>query len=157
MKRLLSLLILLVSVGAAAAQNTPAIEDEALDPDVEERVKEISSAIRCVVCKNQSIAESDAGLAKDMRNLVRERVEAGDSNEEVEAYLVDRYGEFVLLNPSFSAKNLGLWFGPFLALVLALLGAIYFIRSKRQYAPADVPLSEEEQSELQHWRNSGSE
>mgnify|MGYP001791432282 CR=1 FL=1 len=111
------------------------------------RVEALAETIRCVVCKNQSIAESDAGLAKDLFRLLEERVAAGDSDEEVQSYLVDRYGEFILLKPKFSLQNMALWLLPSVILLLAILGGVLFIRSKG-VAAAPVPLTEEEQAEL---------
>ncbi|MEM7739168.1 MAG: cytochrome c-type biogenesis protein [Pseudomonadota bacterium] len=90
----------------------------------EERAKNLDAQLRCVVCQNQSIADSDAELANVMRALVRERLAAGDSDDEVLTYVTDRYGEYVLLTPSRSAKNTVLWIGPALALVFG--GALAF-------------------------------
>ncbi|MEO1041345.1 MAG: cytochrome c-type biogenesis protein [Pseudomonadota bacterium] len=90
----------------------------------EERAQRLDGQLRCVVCQNQSIADSDAELANVMRALVRERMALGDSDEEVLAYVTDRYGEYVLLTPSRSAKNMVLWIGP--ALALAFGGALAF-------------------------------
>lgn len=81
------------------------------------RAEALDAQIRCVVCQNQSIADSDAELAQVMRNVVRERIAAGDSDQEVLAYLTDRYGEYVLLTPTRSGKNIVLWIGPGLALL----------------------------------------
>ncbi|MEO1657349.1 MAG: cytochrome c-type biogenesis protein [Pseudomonadota bacterium] len=90
----------------------------------EARAERLDAQLRCVVCQNQSIADSDAELANVMRELVRERMAAGDSDDEVLAYVTDRYGEYVLLNPSRSAKNMILWIGPAAALVFG--GALAF-------------------------------
>ena len=96
-------LLIAISLLFTATMLAPALAadpDEVMDdPVMEERAREISKGLRCVVCKNQSIDESDADLAKSLRLLVRERLEAGDTDEEVTAYVVDRYGEFVLLKP----------------------------------------------------------
>lgn len=94
--------------------------DEMLqDPALEARAETLSKELRCVVCQNQSIDASSAPLARDMRLLVRERIAAGDTNAEAKAYLVERYGNFVLLKPPFQADTLLLWFGPLLILVVA--------------------------------------
>lgn len=90
----------------------------------EDRARRLDEQLRCVVCQNQSIADSDAELANVMRELVRERMAAGDSDDEVLAYVTDRYGEYVLLNPSRSPKNMILWIGPLFALVFG--GALAF-------------------------------
>lgn len=128
-----------------------AAAQQGADGDIEARTKQVAETIRCVVCKNQSIEESDAALAKDLRNLVRERIEAGDTNQEARAYLVERYGEFVLLKPSFSVKNLALWFGPMMVFLIAVLGAIIFIRSKQAAVMTTPSLSEKEQAELDQY------
>ena len=88
------------------------------DPAMEARARKLSGELRCLVCQNQSIDDSDAELARDLRRLVRERISAGESDSAIRSYLVGRYGEFVLLRPSFSAKTAALWAMP----VLALLG-----------------------------------
>jgi cytochrome c-type biogenesis protein CcmH len=114
---------------------TPAIAvepDEILaDPALEGRARHISAGLRCLVCQNQSIDDSNAPLARDLRLLVRERLEAGDSDAEVMRFVEDRYGEFVLLRPPLNTRTLLLWLAP----LLALLGAIVFAwRAFRQRA-----------------------
>jgi cytochrome c-type biogenesis protein CcmH len=89
------------------------------DPILESRAREISKGLRCLVCQNQSIDDSDADLAKDLRLLVRERLSAGDSNERVIQFVVSRYGDFVLMKPPFKMSTLALWLGP---LVIILKG-----------------------------------
>jgi len=108
--------------------------DEVLeDATLEKRARKISLGLRCVVCQNQSIDDSDAPLARDLRLLVRERLQAGDSNTEVLDYVVARYGEFVLLKPPFGAHTLFLWLAP----LFVLLGAIWLARrTMAQRAPA---------------------
>lgn len=108
--------------------------DEMLeDPALEARAREISAELRCLVCQNQSIDDSDAPLARDLRILVRERISKGDSNEEAMEFLVSRYGEFVLLKPTFSVKNWILWlFGP-IVLILGLF-AVHRLYIKNRLA-----------------------
>jgi len=121
--------------------------DEVLkDPVLERRAREISAGLRCLVCQNQSIDDSDAQLAKDLRILVRERLVAGDSDEQVRDFLVQRYGEFVLLKPTFSGHNLLLWLTPALVLVLGGIGAYAALRRR---SPAPEVLDEEEQKALE--------
>ncbi len=122
--------------------------DEILpDPALEQRARDISANLRCLVCQNQSIDDSDAQLARDLRVLVRERLVAGESNEQIMDYVVGRYGEFVLLRPSFSMKNLVLWGTP--VLVLLIGGIAAFSYSRRQATPAGVlSLSAEEEARL---------
>jgi cytochrome c-type biogenesis protein CcmH len=95
------------------------------DAAQEARARDLFRELRCMVCQNQSIDESDAPLAKDLRNLVRDRVAAGESNEAIKAFLVERYGEFVLLKPAFSAETLILWGAPIGVLLLGA-GAVFF-------------------------------
>ena len=101
------------------------------DSTLEARARAISKGIRCVVCQNQSIDDSDATLARDLRILVRERLTAGDSNTQVVDYLVSRYGDFILLKPPFKVGTFVLWLGPFALFALAfLVGIIFFRRQK---------------------------
>jgi cytochrome c-type biogenesis protein CcmH len=120
------------------------------DPALEARAREVSSELRCLVCQNESIEESDADLAHDLRVLVRQRITAGDTNDEARQYIVDRYGEFVLLKPVFALHTLVLWFAaPALLLIgaLALLAGV--IRRRKRTPDGDAgPLSEEERAAL---------
>lgn len=148
MTRLLTLVVALLLMILPLQAFGEAITESELDA----KTTEVAKTLRCIVCKNQSIAESDAALAKDMKALLRERLAAGDSEEEARDYMVERYGEFVLLKPRFSGKNLLLWVAPFLVLIVALIGGIIFIRSRR--VPAEIPaaLTAEEQAELDRLR-----
>ncbi len=134
---------------AALILASPAIAvqpDEVLkDPALEARAREISAGLRCLVCQNQSIDDSDAPLAKDLRVLVRERLKAGDDNGQVRDYVVQRYGEFVLLRPVFGAHTLLLWLAPLLVLGLGGLGIYGALR--RRPAPT-APLDESEREAL---------
>ena len=120
------------------------------DPAKEARARELSRELRCMVCQNQSIDDSDATLAKDLRLLVRERIAAGDSNKQVLDYLVARYGEFVLLKPRFEAHTLVLWLVPPLVLIGGGLGLWLHIRRRGRTVTVDAPavLSSEEQARL---------
>ncbi len=127
MRFVLALMAALAFGGAALAVQP----DEVLkDPALEHRAREISSGLRCLVCQNQSIDDSDAQLAKDLRLLVRERLVAGDSDQAVRDYLVQRYGEFVLLKPTFKAHNLLLWLTPVLVLALGAFGVYAALRRR---------------------------
>ena len=118
-----------------AAAPVPAATDLAL----EDRVRTIASELRCVVCQNLSVADSPSDLAKEMRNLVRELVQQGKSREEIDAYFVSRYGEYVLLSPPKRGFNLLVWGLPFLAIVLGG-GAVYLVaRRWTEQAPASRP------------------
>lgn len=121
--------------------------DEVLkDPVLEHRAREISSELRCLVCQNQSIDDSDAPLAKDLRVIVRERLQKGDSDPAVLRYIVDRYGEFVLLRPVFALHTLLLWLTPILAVLLGAFG-IWRLARRRPAAPVRT-LSAAEQAEV---------
>ncbi len=113
------------------------------DAAQEQRARGLSLELRCLVCQNQSIDDSNADLAKDLRVLVRERILVGDSDEEVKSYLVARYGEFVLLKPSFSSHTFLLWTLPFFGLLAGMALAL----RKRKARPENM-LSEEEQRQL---------
>lgn len=125
--------------------------DEILsDPVLESRARDLSKGLRCLVCRNQSIDDSDASLAKDLRVVVRERLVAGDSNDEVIDFVVDRYGEYVLLKPRFSIGNAALYLG---GPLLLILGGFAFMRLTRKQAStatpvAPPPLSEDERRKL---------
>ncbi len=123
--------------------------DEMLnDPALEARARQLSEELRCMVCQNQSIDDSEAPLAHDLRVLVRQRLEAGDSDKQVLAYLVARYGDFVLLKPPFKPETLLLWGLPPLALI-AGLGALLLMARRRKAAPAPVDaLTPAEQAKL---------
>lgn len=141
-----------LSVAALAllvATTSFAVEpDEMLaDPALEERARIVSQDLKCVVCQNETIDESNASLAQDMRRLVRQRILAGDSNQAVLDYMVDRYGDFVLLRPRVTGQTLLLWFGPF---ALLLLGGLIVARYIRRPSIATVQaLTPEELAEVE--------
>jgi cytochrome c-type biogenesis protein CcmH len=111
----------------------------AAGPEVDDRVREIASELRCVVCQNLSVADSPSDLAKEMRNVVRDQVQQGKSREEVQAYFVSRYGEYVLLAPPKRGFNLLVWGLPFLA-VVAGGGVVYLVaRRWTEQTPGDRP------------------
>ncbi len=118
--------------------------DEMLaDPALEARAREISKDLRCLVCQNQSIDDSNAELARDLRLLVRERLVAGDTNEEVVDHIVARYGDYVLLEPPVKSSTWLLWFGPAVFLALGIVGAVLVLRRRATAAPP-APLSDAE-------------
>ncbi len=116
------------------------------NPVLERRARAISKRLRCLVCQNQSIDDSNAGLARDLRVLVRERLTIGDSDQAVVAFIVARYGDFVLLRPPVKPTTYVLWFAPALILLLAGLGAGVFLRRRRIAVAA--PLTDEERKRL---------
>ncbi len=148
MRALMLCLSLLVAAPAFAVQPDEILEDPAL----EARAREISKELRCLVCRNESIDDSNADLARDLRLLVRERLVAGDTDEETVDYIVDRYGEYVLLRPTLSAGNAVLWLGGPLLLILGGVASWVFIRRSRPEAGGgrtpNAPLSDEEKSRL---------
>jgi cytochrome c-type biogenesis protein CcmH len=121
-----------------------------VDSALEARARDISKGFRCVVCQNQSIDDSNAGLARDMRLLVRERLVAGDSNDEVTDYMVSRYGDYVLLKPPLKKSTYVLWYGPLLILGLGFLILFIFFR-RRQNSSVVIPkgLNDEEHRRIE--------
>jgi cytochrome c-type biogenesis protein CcmH len=142
-KLLLLLLPLLASLAGPALAVQP---DEVMrDPALETRARALSGELRCLVCQNESIDDSEAPLARDIRVLIRERIGKGESNDAVRAYLVSRYGDFILLKPPFKLETLLLWLSPVLTLGLGVTAALY----ARRRAPSATPrLSEEEEARL---------
>ncbi|MFP4045411.1 MAG: cytochrome c-type biogenesis protein [Rhodosalinus sp.] len=144
MRRLILILALLATPLAAVEP------DEVLDdPVLEQRARAISEDLRCMVCQNESIDESNAPLARDMRLLVRERLVAGDTDDEVRAFVVERYGEFALFSPPVTGANWILWgAGPAMMLIAALIAGLYLRGRSRARPTSDEDLSSEEQARL---------
>ena len=145
MKILLLVAALLAAPAALAVQ-----PDEILkDPALEARAREISKELRCLVCQNQSIDDSDATLARDLRIVVRDRLKAGDTDTQTVAFVVERYGDFVLLRPPFKASTLILWIGPALFLIAGMVGVFVWHRRRRgAVAAAVAPLSADERARV---------
>ncbi len=139
-------------VAMAMAWHAEAVEpDEILaDPALEARARDISRGLRCLICKNQSIDDSNAELARDLRILVRDRLVAGDSDEAVVSYVVSRYGQFVLLNPPFHTGTYALWLGPAVIFAVGGIALVVFYVRRRRHGPSEAPtpLSEAEQRRL---------
>ncbi len=133
MRRALILAALLAALAGPAAAVTP--DEQLADPALETRARVLSRELRCVVCQNQSIDESDAPLAHDLRVLLRERLAAGDSDDQAKAYLVDRYGSYVLLRPAFGPDTLLLWLGPLAVLALGGMGVAIYLRGRAVARP----------------------
>jgi cytochrome c-type biogenesis protein CcmH len=145
--RILAALMVCASVAAGPAMAVQ--PDEVLsDPALEKRARALSAGLRCLVCQNQSIDDSDAPLAKDLRVLVRERLVAGDSDDAVMSYVVERYGDFVLLKPPVNSHTLLLWLAPLLVLGMALVVVMRAMRRPDPAAAAAAPLSASEEEEL---------
>jgi cytochrome c-type biogenesis protein CcmH len=137
--RLALLFFLALVPGAFAVQP----DEQLADPVLEARARQVSEGLRCLVCQNQSIDDSDAPLARDLRLLVRERLKTGDSDDDVRSYLVARYGDFILLKPPLDAQTLVLWLTPALVLVVGALIAVVRFRG-RPGAPPALSRAEEE-------------
>ena len=137
----------LVLIALLAATPVLAVQpDEMLaDPALEGRARELSAELRCMVCQNQSIDDSDATLARDIRVLIRQRIVKGDSNAAIRDFLVSRYGDFILLKPPFKPETLLLWLGAPLTLAL---GALSILRARRDRRPAPATLTPEEEARL---------
>ena len=129
--------------GLQAKEATPM----AANPELEKQVTAIAKELRCLVCQNQTIADSDAGLAKDLKNQVRTMVSEGKSQGEIVDYMVKRYGDFVLYRPPVKATTYLLWVGPFLLLLIGL-SVLYLVLKDRKKTVQEVPLSDEENQRL---------
>ena len=145
--RVLILLALMVLAASPARAVTPA--EMLPDPALEARARIISQSLRCLVCQNQSIDDSNADLAHDLRVLVRDRLKSGDSDAAVVSYIVARYGAFVLLKPPVEPATYILWFGPAVIVLMGLAGAFIYIRRRNAAPLATLPLSPQEQQRLQ--------
>lgn len=141
MIRLALILLLCFTVTAHAVEPDEVLPDAAQ----ESRARALTAELRCVVCQNESVDASNAPLAKDIRVLVRERIQAGDSDQEVRDYIVARYGEFVLLRPPLSANTILLWFGPVVFLAGGLALAYFYVRRLNRTPRVVTPLSAAEE------------
>ena len=147
MRRLATIATLIFAV--ASVQALAVQPDEMLnDPKLEARARELSREIRCMVCQNQSIDDSEAPLARDLRLLVRERINKGDSDRQVLDFLVERYGEFVLLKPRLEGKTIILWALPPAALIAGVIGLLFSMRRRRSSQSEPATLSAEELRKL---------
>lgn len=137
--------IFLLSIFISAASYAVAVDEKPLDdPALESQARELMKEIRCLQCQNQSIEDSNADIARDLRALIRERIALGDSPENVKSYLVDRYGDWVLLKPPVKTSTYFLWASPFL--VVLIIG--FLLVRRKQAAAQPAPLSDEEQARL---------
>ena len=145
MRRFLLLFALIVFNATAYAVEP----DEILkDPALEARARSISAELRCLVCQNQSIDDSHAPLARDLRLLVRDRLKAGESDSQIRQYLVERYGEFILLKPRFAADTIILWGAPFLALLLSGFFVWRAAQRRGALSRSDAPFTDDEKAQL---------
>ena len=150
-------LVLFLAIALLATLPAHAVEpDEVLqDPALEARAREISEGLRCLVCQNQSIDDSGAPLAKDLRLLVRERLKAGDSNQQIVDFIVARYGEFVLLKPRFETHTLVLWLATPAVFLAAILIIALAFRRRRAEAQNPAPLNIAEKRQLKRLLGEG--
>ncbi|HKY01379.1 MAG TPA: cytochrome c-type biogenesis protein [Burkholderiales bacterium] len=137
--KILIFFLALMALGPTFADSTP-------DPEVEARIARIAAELRCLVCQNQSIADSNADLAVDLRNQIREQIRAGRSDAEITEFMVQRYGDFVLYRPPVKATTLVLWVGPALLMLIGILVLRRHLRSRAVASIDPPPLSAEEHS-----------
>ncbi len=149
--RRLRFLVAAILIGVAPILSLAVEPDEILDdPVLEARAREISAQVRCVVCQNESIDTSNAGIARDLRILIRERLVAGDTDQEIFDFLVARYGDFVLLKPPFKPETWALWFAPFVIAAAGAAGIFVLVRRvNRRAAAGPGQLSEEELAQIE--------
>lgn len=148
MKRLLA--PVLFAIVAALATNAWTLDAGEMfaDPAKETRARALGRQLRCLVCQNESIFDSNAGLARDLRVVVRERIDAGDSDDQIIGYVVERYGDYVLLKPRVTGQTLVLWLTPVLLALLGALGTAAYLRKRGHRTPAPA-LSDDERAEAQ--------
>src|SRR6185295_15032470 len=148
-------LLLLMLYGIGLAREAPSAAD---DPALENRVMKLTSDLRCLVCQNQSLADSHADLAIDLKNEVRSQMRAGKTDAEIRDYMVARYGDFVLYDPPFKRSTLLLWAGPFALLLLGLLGLAAYVRNRRRrLQQGELPAIDQARAEALLRGQSGSE
>lgn len=144
MRALIGLVVLAMALPLGAREALPLAED----PVLEQRAMRLAAELRCLVCQNQSLAESNAELALDLKSQVREQIRAGKSDDEIRDYMVARYGDFVLYRPPVKATTVLLWAGPFVLLVAAFLGLALYLRRRREQL-VEVELSPEQHARAQ--------
>lgn len=154
MKRvcLLLLLCLIGSATVAQVRRPEAVKD---DPAIEQRLQKLSQELRCLVCQNETLADSRADLAEDLRDEIREQMKAGKSDKEIIAFLTDRYGQFILYRPQVTPTTYLLWFGPFVLLLAGLAVLFYYIRQRREMIP-EQPLTSDERKRAEDLLRSAS-
>lgn len=154
MKRFILLLLIVASLlGVAGFALAKEAQPASADPALEERVMNLSKELRCLVCQNETLADSRADLAEDLRNQIREQMKAGKSDKEIVAYLTQRYGKFILYNPPIDPTTYLLWFGPFILLLTGLFILFRFVKQRRELI-TDRPLSTDERQRAETLLNS---
>jgi cytochrome c-type biogenesis protein CcmH len=147
--RLLAAILLGLCLMAPTVHAATSPDEVLADPVLEQRARALAKQLRCLVCQNQSIDDSDADLARDLRQIVRERLVAGDGDQEIIAFLTARYGDFVLLKPPVKPATWGLWFGPLAVLLIAAGGVAIYLRRRGPCDAVNAPLSAEERARLE--------
>jgi cytochrome c-type biogenesis protein CcmH len=147
------LLIVASLLGVAGFALAKEAQPASADPALEERVMNLSKELRCLVCQNETLADSRADLAEDLRNQIREQMKAGKSDKEIVAYLTQRYGKFILYNPPIDPTTYLLWFGPFILLLTGLFVLFRFVKQRRELI-TDRPLSTDERQRAETLLNS---
>jgi cytochrome c-type biogenesis protein CcmH len=145
MRKLLVLLLGLILTGSVLAKEAVPVDP---NPALEKRAVALEEQLRCLVCQNQTIADSHAELAIDLKKEIREKLKAGMNEKQITQFLVARYGDFVLYDPPIKATTIPLWFGPFALLIAAVAGLFYYIMRRRR-SVASQPLSDAEQARVQ--------
>ena len=154
MKRACLLLLMLCVITPALAQvrRPEPVKD---DPAIEQRLNKLSQELRCLVCQNETLADSRADLAEDLRDEIREQMKAGKSDKEIIAFLTERYGQFILYRPQVTPTTYLLWFGPFVLLLLGLFVLFAYIRQRRELIP-EKPLTSDERKRAEDMLRSDS-
>ena len=147
MRRVVFAIMLLLAFGSRAIAVEPS--ERLADPALEARARAISATLRCLVCQNESIDDSGASLAHDIRVLLRERLLAGDTDVQARQAIVDRYGDFVLLDPPVKPATYALWFGPAGMLLLGVVGTVVWLRRRPAASASVAPLTPQEQARLE--------
>jgi cytochrome c-type biogenesis protein CcmH len=145
LKLAIAVVLLLLAPTLAWPREAP---PAAADPVVEKRLTNLASELRCLVCQNQSLADSNADLAVDLRNEVREQIKAGKSDAQIRAWMTERYGDFVLYRPPVKSTTLLLWVGPFVLVVVAMAVLVLYLRRRRLHL-VQQPLSDEQHARAQ--------
>jgi cytochrome c-type biogenesis protein CcmH len=153
--RLLLLLVLLCLISSFAVAQVRRARPVTDDPAVEERLKNLSHELRCLVCQNETLADSRADLAEDLRDEIRGQIKAGKSDKEIIAFLTERYGQFILYRPQVTPTTYLLWFGPFVLLLAGLAVLFRYIKQRRDMI-AEQPLSSEERRRAEDLLRTGS-
>lgn len=148
MRSLSSLALLALTLALALAAGANEAQPAAADPQLERRVTALTENLRCLVCQNQSLADSHAELAIDLKNQVREKLKNGESEEQIVDYMVARYGDFVLYKPPFKLTTLALWFGPLALFVFGLLVLFRYLARRRKVV-TDAPMSDADRRRAQ--------